>query len=51
MLSDLKERITDFVNGRFPAPPFGDHERGSPRLPRRSVLRTAAGGKARLTRE
>jgi polyhydroxyalkanoate synthesis regulator phasin len=25
MLSDLKERITDFVNGRFPAPPFGDH--------------------------
>jgi polyhydroxyalkanoate synthesis regulator phasin len=25
MLSDLKDRITDFVNGRFPAPPFGDH--------------------------
>jgi len=24
MLSDLKERITDLVNGRFPAPPFGD---------------------------
>jgi hypothetical protein len=24
MLSDLKDRITDFVNGRFPAPPFGD---------------------------
>jgi len=24
MLSDLKQRITDFVNGRFPAPPFGD---------------------------
>src|SRR5215217_1582575 len=23
MLSDLKDRITDFVNGRFPAPPFG----------------------------
>jgi polyhydroxyalkanoate synthesis regulator phasin len=25
MLSDLKDRITDFVNGRFPARPFGDH--------------------------
>jgi polyhydroxyalkanoate synthesis regulator phasin len=25
MLSDLKDHITDFVNGRFPAPPFGDH--------------------------
>ena len=25
MLSDLKQRITDLVNGRFPAPPFGDH--------------------------
>ena len=26
MLSDLKQRITDFVNGRFPAPPFGEHD-------------------------
>jgi hypothetical protein len=26
MLSDLKQRISDFVNGRFPAPPFGDHD-------------------------
>jgi polyhydroxyalkanoate synthesis regulator phasin len=26
MLSDLKERITDFANGRFPAPPFRDHD-------------------------
>src|SRR3954447_17336786 len=24
MLADLKARITNFVNGRFPAPPFGD---------------------------
>ncbi|MFL5937264.1 MAG: hypothetical protein ACJ744_15075 [Gaiellaceae bacterium] len=24
MLSDLRHRIADFVNGRFPAPPFGD---------------------------
>jgi hypothetical protein len=27
MLAGLKERITDFVNGRFPRP-FGDHHRG-----------------------
>ncbi len=26
MLSHLTQRITDFVNGRFPAPPFGDHD-------------------------
>lgn len=26
MLSELKQRITDFVNGRFPAPPFGEHD-------------------------
>jgi hypothetical protein len=26
-LAGLEQRITDFVNGRFPAPPFG-HERG-----------------------
>lgn len=25
MLSDLKEHLTDFVNGKFPAPPFGEH--------------------------
>jgi uncharacterized protein YidB (DUF937 family) len=25
MLSHLKEHLTDFVNGKFPAPPFGDH--------------------------
>ena len=25
MLADLKEHLTDFVNGKFPAPPFGDH--------------------------
>jgi urease accessory protein UreF len=27
-LAGLEHRITDFVNGRFPAPPFGGHERG-----------------------
>jgi hypothetical protein len=27
-LAGLKQRITDFVNGRFPAPPFDGHERG-----------------------
>src|SRR3954453_3870584 len=25
MLSELKEHLTDFVNGKFPAPPFGEH--------------------------
>ena len=28
MLAGLRERVTDLVNGRFPAPPFGGHERG-----------------------
>jgi polyhydroxyalkanoate synthesis regulator phasin len=28
MLNGLKERITDFVNGRFPAPPHGDRAFG-----------------------
>src|SRR5215218_2428024 len=28
MLSDLKDRITDFVNNRFPAPPSRDHHGG-----------------------
>ena len=28
MLAGLEARITDLVNGRFPAPPFGGHERG-----------------------
>ena len=27
-LAGLKRRITDFVNGRFPSPLFGGHERG-----------------------
>ena len=28
LLAGLKDRITDLVNGRFPAPPFGAHEGG-----------------------
>ena len=30
MLSDLKEHVTDFVNGKAPARPFGDHGPGHP---------------------